>query len=131
MNIRVCRIGHARPLEPHNRLVGVGLHQMHEPNAAVPIPDGGIVGTEAHGPLVEPHRAFDRSSQEFARAERGYCAHPVTIAREHGLVLGNGLLEPVLITQQLVFGEMPLGAARRHRQGLPDQPFCARQVGHL
>ena len=68
-NVRLGRHGAARFFEPPDRLVGLRLQQMHDPNLVVTNADQRIAGAEADGLLRQWDHLLYRPGIEFAPRE--------------------------------------------------------------
>jgi len=79
---RVRRTVAARPFEPPDRLVGVRLQQMHEPNLLIKITAMGFAGAKPHRSFGERNRLLDRAGVDLAMGETEECHNPVGIERK-------------------------------------------------
>src|SRR6202022_49594 len=87
-----------------------------------------IAGAEADGLLLERDRLLYRPGEELALSESMPAGHYVAIQRESRLVFRSGLRISPLRAQYLGSGEMRLRVAGQRHQGLPREPFRARDI---
>src|SRR6516164_6288561 len=101
---------------------------MYQANVFVPNAELGIPRAEPDGPLDERDRLPDGSGEKLTLAESEVCEDPVSVQREHSLVLGNGLRVPALRPQHLTLGDVCQLAAGRCCYSLLAQRFRAFEI---
>src|SRR2546430_376860 len=99
-------ISAAALFEPEDRLVGMGLQQVHEPNPKIRTADIWVTRAAEDRLFDERDDLLYRSNVELARAERVNCDHRVPIERKHCFVLWNSLFVPALRSQYLILSEV-------------------------
>src|SRR6516164_7549954 len=110
---RISRKGASRLFEPDDRLIGMRLEQMRDPDPQIPDTDVWIARAEVDRFFFERDCLVDRSGQQLARAQTGVGAYAIAIGRDHRFAFGDGFRAPSLCPEDRGLDEMRKAVAGR------------------